>query len=60
VAVFLGWMMAREPVTLRTVLATAVIVSAVALIISHRARPAKGEEMKVITEEEGATVVPFD
>lgn len=60
VAVFLGWMIAREPVTLRTVLATAVIVSAVALIISHRARPAKGEEMKVITEAQAPTVVPFD
>ncbi len=60
VAVFLGWIIAGEPVTLRTVLATAVIVSAVALIITHRARPAKAEEMKAATEEEAPTVVPCD
>lgn len=60
VAVFLGWIVAREPVTLRTVLATAVIVSAVALIITHRARPARAEEAKVLAEEEAPTVVPCD
>jgi drug/metabolite transporter (DMT)-like permease len=59
VAVFLGWMIAGELETLRTVLATAVIVSAVTLIISHRARPSKAGEIEVTTEEE-ATVVPCD
>jgi drug/metabolite transporter (DMT)-like permease len=38
VAVFLGWLFANEPVTLRTILATAIIVAAVALIIRHGAR----------------------
>jgi drug/metabolite transporter (DMT)-like permease len=38
VAVFLGWLLAGEPVTLRTVVATAVILAAVALIIRHGAR----------------------
>ncbi len=38
VAVFLGWLLAGEAVTLRTVLAAAVIVAAVALIIRHGAR----------------------
>lgn len=60
VAVFLGWIIAEEPLTLRTVLATAVIVSAVALMITHRARPAKAKEMKVVVEEEAPTVVPCD
>ena len=60
VAVFLGWTIAREPLTLRTVLATSVIVSAVALIILHRARPAKAEEMKVAAEEQATAVVPCD
>jgi drug/metabolite transporter (DMT)-like permease len=60
VAVFLGWIIAREPVTLRTALATAVIVSAVALIITHRARPVAGEEARVAEAEEAPTVVPCD
>jgi drug/metabolite transporter (DMT)-like permease len=38
VAVFLGWLFAGEPVTARTLLATAVIVVSVALIIKHGAR----------------------
>jgi drug/metabolite transporter (DMT)-like permease len=38
VAVFLGWLFAGEPVTARTLLATAVIVVSVALIIRHGAR----------------------
>jgi drug/metabolite transporter (DMT)-like permease len=40
VAVFLGWALASEPLTLRTLLATLVIVSAVALIILYRTQPA--------------------
>jgi drug/metabolite transporter (DMT)-like permease len=38
VAVFLGWLLASEAVTLRTGLATLIIVAAVALIIRHGAR----------------------
>ena len=40
VAVLLGWAFAGEPVTARTLLAAAVIVGAVALITTYRARPA--------------------
>ena len=36
VAVFLGWALAGEPVTPRTILASAVIVSAVALVVTAR------------------------
>ena len=39
VAVFLGWAFAGEPVTARTLLAAAVIVGAVVLITTYRARP---------------------
>ena len=39
VAVFLGWAFAREPLSARELLATATIVSAVALILFHRPRP---------------------
>ncbi len=39
VAVFLGWLLAGEPLSARTLVATAVIVGAVALIITHRPRP---------------------
>jgi drug/metabolite transporter (DMT)-like permease len=38
VAVFLGWALAGEPVTVRTLIAAAVIVASVALIIRHGAR----------------------
>ncbi len=38
VAVLLGWLLASEPLTPRTLLATAVIVTAVAMIISARTR----------------------
>jgi drug/metabolite transporter (DMT)-like permease len=38
VAVFLGWLLASEAVTLRTGVATLIIVAAVALIIRHGAR----------------------
>jgi drug/metabolite transporter (DMT)-like permease len=39
VAVFLGWAFAGEPVTARTLVAAAVIVGAVVLITTYRARP---------------------
>ena len=48
VAVLLGWALAGEPLTGRTLLAGAVIVGAVVLITTHRQRPAgaagEGEE----------------
>jgi drug/metabolite transporter (DMT)-like permease len=40
VAVTLGWLILAEPVTIRTLLAGAIIVSAVALIVTARFRPA--------------------
>ena len=39
VAVLLGWALADEPLSARTLLAGAVIVGAVALITTHRQRP---------------------
>jgi drug/metabolite transporter (DMT)-like permease len=41
VAVFLGWLLASEPLTLRTVVASVVIVAAVALIVTARGRAAR-------------------
>lgn len=41
VAVFLGWLLLAEPVTLRTIVAAAVIVAAVALIVTARGRAAR-------------------
>jgi drug/metabolite transporter (DMT)-like permease len=38
VAVFLGWALAAEPVTPRTVVAAAVILTGVVLIVTRRAR----------------------
>jgi drug/metabolite transporter (DMT)-like permease len=38
VAVFLGWFLANEPVTLRTLIAAGVIVSAVVIITTARTR----------------------
>jgi len=49
VAVFLGWAFAGEPVTLRTFIAAAVIVTAVALIIRH------GAHRTAVPAEENAT-----
>lgn len=56
VAVFLGWLILGEPLTLRTIVASAVIVAAVALIVTARGRtsstsresvPAAGDEASV-------------
>jgi drug/metabolite transporter (DMT)-like permease len=44
VAVILGWAILGEAVTTRTLLAGAVIVTAVALIVSARPRPKGGKE----------------
>jgi len=50
VAVLLGWAFAREPITLRTLLAAAVIVGAVALIIRYGARKEAGPVRAVVPE----------
>jgi drug/metabolite transporter (DMT)-like permease len=61
VAVFLGWAVAHEKVTLRTLAAAALVVAAVALIITHRARPAaRPLEVALQSEEEAAPLVPLD
>ncbi len=46
VAVFLGWLLAGEPLTVRTLIAAAVIVTAVMLITTYRSREVavEGEE----------------
>jgi drug/metabolite transporter (DMT)-like permease len=44
VAVFLGWALAGETITTRTLLATAIIVVAVMLVILRHAPPAGGLE----------------
>src|SRR4029453_18805743 len=49
VAVLLGWAFAREPMTLRTALAAAVIVGAVALIIRWGAKPAESPAKRTPT-----------
>jgi len=61
VAVFLGWAVAREKVAVRTLAAAALVVAAVVLIITHRARPA-GAQLEVVSqgEEEESPLVPLD
>lgn len=41
VAVFLGWLILREPITPRTIVASIIIVAAVALITTEKSRAAK-------------------
>jgi hypothetical protein len=41
VAVLLGWLVLGEPLTMRTIVASAVIVVAVAIIVSARSRPSR-------------------
>jgi drug/metabolite transporter (DMT)-like permease len=54
VAVILGWIILGEPITARTVLAGAIIVAAVALIITARSRvPAPGGLRRIGEEEPG-------
>ncbi len=55
VAVLLGWAFAGEPMTLRTLLAAAVIVGAVSLIIRYGARRESGPARAVV---EKAPVIP--
>jgi drug/metabolite transporter (DMT)-like permease len=47
VAVFLGWALADEPVTARTVVAAAVILTGVVLIVTHRSSKAPSEEGEI-------------
>jgi drug/metabolite transporter (DMT)-like permease len=42
VAVFLGWLILGEPITMRTVAAAAIIVLSVAVITTQRARTWQG------------------
>ncbi len=53
VAVILGWLVLDEPLTARTAVAAAVIVFAVALIVTARARSARtpGREVAPVTAE---------
>lgn len=52
VAVLLGWAIAGEPLTLRTLLAAAIIIAAVVIITSYRAHSAPQSE-KALVEAEG-------
>ena len=67
IAVFLGWAIAHEQVTLRTLVAAALVVAAVALIITHQARPAPAPVAAIVappeaqtTEEEITPALPLD
>jgi drug/metabolite transporter (DMT)-like permease len=55
VAVFLGWALASEPVTLRTIAAAAIILTGVVLIVRHRAArtpPDEPEAAHSVADEE--------
>lgn len=59
IAVFLGWIVAGESLTARTVVAAVVIVSAVVLIISHPSAPAPGKiSVTRIVDEAAASEAP--
>ena len=58
VAVLLGWAFAGEPMTLRTALAAAVIVLAVAVIIRYGARPADSRTGVPVAEAASPGPVP--
>ena len=62
VAVFLGWALLSEPVTGTTLVAGAVILAAVALIVTARphaeARPAPDPEAETLDDQEGGERVP--
>ena len=60
VAVFLGWARAAEPVTTRTVIAAAVILTGVVLIVTHRSSkaPAEGGTLEPDVVADPATEVP--
>ena len=58
VAVFLGWLLADEPVTARTLIAAGVIIAGVVLIISHRA--ARRERALQRVSDSSALTAPAD
>lgn len=63
VAVFLGWAIGGEAITLRVLAAAGLVVAAVALIVSHRARPARtpvAETASRPAEEDTAPALPLD
>ena len=63
IAVFLGWAVAHERVTLRTLAAAALVVAAVALIITHRTHrvpPAARTGEVVAPGEEEVPLAPLD
>ena len=47
VAVFLGWLVAREPMNGTTLIATAIITGAVALIVISQKKPAEVSGQRV-------------
>ncbi|MCK5490065.1 MAG: hypothetical protein KAI98_08745, partial [Gemmatimonadetes bacterium] len=47
VAVFLGWALASEPVTPRTIVAAGIILTGVVLIVRHRAAKAPPDESQI-------------
>ena len=47
VAVFLGWALAAEPVTARTIVAASIILTGVVLIVSHRMAKAPPDEPQI-------------
>jgi len=51
VAVLLGWLVLNEPLTLRTIVASAVIVVAVAIIVTTRTRPTPAHEVETAPSE---------
>ncbi|MEO8612216.1 MAG: drug/metabolite exporter YedA [Chloroflexota bacterium] len=50
VAVFLGWALANEPLTIRTVVAAAVIIGAVVIINTYRDKKAVPPEVEMLVE----------
>jgi drug/metabolite transporter (DMT)-like permease len=50
VAVFLGWMLANEPLTARTIAGAAVIVSSVAMVTAGHSSPATEPEAESVAE----------
>jgi drug/metabolite transporter (DMT)-like permease len=50
VAVFLGWMLADEPLTLRTIVGAAVIVSSVAMVTAGHSSPAEERDVESVAE----------
>ena len=58
IAVFVGWAFAGEPLTLRTLLATAVIVTAVVTITTFRAKEAGVTSKEALLPAEECPALP--